>query len=138
MHQVWKRSSGERGERKGRSYSIGVFENRQLGDGNALYNNESDLSGRPKGTITHRTEATVRHFHAKHRAVWEYRVYRVLMAGSLTWSLEQTYTVQKHTSMNQSITFPNSTKYRDPQMEPSSRVPAIFCVQSNPANQHSA
>jgi len=48
MHQVWKRSSGERGERKGRSCSIGVFENRQFGDDDASYNQESDLSSRTK------------------------------------------------------------------------------------------
>jgi hypothetical protein len=34
----------------GRSYSIGVFENRQFCDDNASYNNESDQEGQ-KGTI---------------------------------------------------------------------------------------
>jgi hypothetical protein len=48
MHQVWKRSSGERGERKGRLCSIGVFEIRQFGDDNASYNLELDLSLRTK------------------------------------------------------------------------------------------
>jgi hypothetical protein len=48
MHQVWKRSSGEGAERKGRLCSIGVFENRQFGDDNASYNHEPDLSLRTK------------------------------------------------------------------------------------------
>lgn len=77
------------------------------------------FQGGQKGTITPRTEATVRHFHEKRRAVWEYGV---LVAGRLTWSLEQTYTAQKNSNMNRSITFSSSTKYRDPQVEPSSRV----------------
>jgi hypothetical protein len=40
MPRVWKRSSGERGESKGRSYLIGVFENRQLDNDHDSYDNE--------------------------------------------------------------------------------------------------
>jgi len=52
------------------------------------------------------------------------------MAGRPAWSLDQTYTIQKNTNMNQFITFSYSTKYRDSQNGAIITCSKRFCFQS--------